>query len=120
MNSAGVVESNSPQAGIDRRRFKRYRFAIPISVHSAEGEVIPAITLEISDGGLSAVLAAPLKIGDKVQLEKLAPGIVSAQVCRQIGKVYAFEFVQLTSDQADKIREECRRLPLFPSNHMGI
>jgi hypothetical protein len=120
MNSVGAVEGNSPAGAIDRRRYRRYRLAIPISVHSVEGTVIPAITLEISDGGLSAVLAAPLKVGDRVQLEKLARGTISAQVCRQIGRVYGFEFLQLTNDQADKIREECRRLPLYPSNQTGI
>jgi len=120
MNSAGAVEGNSPTATIDRRRYRRYRLAIPISVHSAEGALIPAITLEISDGGLSAVVAAPLKVGERVQLERVAPGTISAEVCRQIGRVYGFEFLQLTNDQADKIREECRRLPLYPSNHTGI
>jgi hypothetical protein len=120
MNSAPMVGTNSPTSATDRRRHTRYRLAVPISVHVADGAVIPAITLEISNGGLSAVLAAPLKLGDIVQLENFAPGTVLAHVCRQLGKVYGFEFLHLTDDQANKIREDCRRLPFYPSNHTGI
>jgi hypothetical protein len=120
MNFAPVSGINSPTSATDRRRHTRYRLALPISVHVADGGVIPAITLEISDGGFSAVLAAPVKVGETVHLERIVPGTSSAEVCRQIGKVYGFKFLQLTDDQTNKIREDCRRLPLYPSNHTGI
>ena len=120
MNTSAAPEPDSFSVSFDRRRTKRYRLSVPISVHTAEGPPIPAITLEISDGGLSAVLAAPVKVGAMVQLERVAPGTISAQICRQIGRVYGFEFLQLTREQVSKIRDDCRRLPLYPSNSTGI
>jgi hypothetical protein len=59
-------------------------------------------------------------VGDTVQLEPVAPGTISAQIRRQIGRVYGFEFLQLTKEQASKIQDDCRRLPLYPSNRTGI
>src|SRR5260370_5766955 len=102
MNPTPAPQTDSPSPSFDRRRTRRYRLSVPISVHTADGPAIPAITLEISDGGLSAVLAAPVKVGDTVQLEQVAPGTISAQIRRQIVRVYGCEFLQLTKDHAQK------------------
>ena len=120
MNPTPAPQADSPSVSFDRRHSRRYRLSVPISVHTAEGPAIPAITLEISDGGLSAVLAVPVKVGDTVQLERVAPGTVSALVRRKLGRVYGFEFLKLTKEQANKIQDDCRRLPLYPSNSTGI
>ncbi len=120
MNPTPALPINSPSAALDRRRHPRYRLSVPISVHAPEGPAIPAITLEISAAGLSAVLAVPVKVGDTMQLEGIVAGAVSAQVRRQVGRVYGFEFLQLTPEQSSKIQDHCRILPLYPSNHTGI
>ncbi len=104
----------------DRRRHKRFRFAIPISVRFGDGAPIPAMTLEISEGGLSAVLASPLNLGGTVQLESVAPGAISAQVSHKVGKIYGFEFLKLTEEQATRLRFICGRLPRYPDNKLGI
>jgi hypothetical protein len=120
MHPTPARQINSPIASFDRRTQTRYRLSVPISVHTAAGPPIPAITLEISDDGLSAILSVPVHVGDTVQLEGIAVDMVSAQVRRQIGRVYGFEFPQLTREQASKIQNDCRRLPLYPSNRTGI
>jgi hypothetical protein len=78
------------------------------------------MTLEISERGLSAVFACPLAVGDTVQLEPVADDSVTAQVRHNVGKVYGFEFLQVTEEQTSKIRDDCRRLPLYPPNSMGV
>lgn len=120
MNSALSEQPGSANASVDRRSHKRYRFAAPISVHPSEGPAIAAITLEISERGLSAVLSSPLKIGDSVKIESVVPGKVTAQVRHNVGRVYGFQFVQISEEQTNKLRDDCRRLPLYPPNNMGI
>jgi c-di-GMP-binding flagellar brake protein YcgR len=112
--------SSSSDVPDDRRRYKRYRLATPISIRAGGGPEIPAMTLEISEGGLSAVLASPVEIGDTVELQPVAATTVSAQVRHQVGKVYGFEFLQLTPEQVNSVRDICQKLPLFPRNRMGI
>jgi hypothetical protein len=120
-NSALPEPSASTNTAIDRRRHPRYRFAAPISVRTSESMVIEGMTLEISESGLSAVLSSPVKIGDSVQLEPIASGTVTARVRYNVGKVYGFEFLQISEIQIEKLRDDCRRLPHYPRvNKMGI
>jgi hypothetical protein len=78
------------------------------------------MTLEISEKGLSAILASPLAIGGTVHLEPVAASTVIAQVRYIVGRVYGFEFLHVTAEQTNKLRDDCRRLPLYPPNKMGI
>jgi hypothetical protein len=78
------------------------------------------MTLEISESGLSAVLASPVQLNGTVQLEPVAGGSVTAQVRHNAGRVYGFEFLQITEEQTHKLRDLCRRLPRYPPNKMGI
>jgi hypothetical protein len=55
-----------------------------------------------------------------VQLEPVAAGTVTAEVRHNVGKVYGFAFLQMTGEQTLKLRNECRGLPRFPPNRMGI
>jgi hypothetical protein len=107
-------------ACVNRRSYPRYRLSTPISIHTSDGLTIPAMTLEISEHGLSAVLAFPVKVGGTAQLEPVAESRLTAEVRYSIGRVYAFEFLQVTEEQTHKLLEKCRRLPLYPSNKMGI
>lgn len=78
------------------------------------------MTLEISESGLSAMLASPLKVGDSVRLEPVAAGAVTAQVRHNVGAIYGFEFLQVAEEQIDKLRDTCHRLQRYPPNKRGI
>jgi hypothetical protein len=113
-------QSNPVSTAVNRRRYRRYRLSAPIFVHTSDGLTIPAMTLEISEHGLSAVLASSLKVGGTAQLEPVAENRLAAQVRYIIGKVHGFEFQQVTEEQTNKLRKKCSRLPLYPPNKMGI
>jgi len=108
-----------PENLADRRRHPRYRFSIPLNIHSADGTSIPGISIEISESGLSAITADPLKVDDIVTLEPIA-GRVSARVRRHIGRVYGFEFLNVTSEQTERIRESCKMLPRYLGGSLNI
>jgi hypothetical protein len=120
MESTEAAQPNSANSPADRRRHARYRLAVPISVHTEEGPAIVAMTLEISESGLSAVLSSSVKVGSTVQLEPVGAGTVHATVCHKVGRVYGFEFLQMTEEQTNRLRDECRRLPRYRPNRMGI
>lgn len=104
----------------DRRRHPRYRLSVPITIRSAEGASIPGISIEISESGISAITADPLKVNDTVELEPVAAGRVSALVRHSMGRVYGFEFLNLTADQTQRIKESCKVLTRYQGNTLGI
>jgi hypothetical protein len=104
----------------DRRRHPRYRFSIPLTIRSNDGTAIPGISMEISESGLSAITADSLKINDTVELEPIAGSRVSALVRRCIGRVYGFEFLNLTAEQAERITQSCKLLARYQGNKLGI
>ncbi|MGA2019719.1 MAG: PilZ domain-containing protein, partial [Candidatus Sulfotelmatobacter sp.] len=121
MDSTSAAQPCAASDPSDRRRNTRYRYSAPISVHTSEGLIVRAMTLEISEGGASAMLASPVKIGESVKLEPIASGMVTAQVRHKVGKIYGFQFLQISEAQRDKLRDDCRRLPVYPPNNkMGI
>jgi hypothetical protein len=121
MKSASSGTLNFTQASPERRQHKRFRLSVPISVTGSDAAIIPAMTLEISEAGLSAVLASPLQIGDTVKLYPVAKETLTAQVRHNVGKIYGFEFVKITDEQILRLREICSCLPRYPDhNRMGI
>jgi hypothetical protein len=78
------------------------------------------MTIEISVTGLSAIVSSALNIGDAVELHPIADGIVCAEERHNVGKLYGFEFVGLTAKQRRKIARECRDLPIYNRNSLGI
>jgi PilZ domain len=105
---------------LDRRRHPRYRFSAPVTIRSAAGVAIPGITIEISGSGLSSITAHSLKVNDTVELEPIAGGKVLAVVRRNIGRVYGLEFLNLTAEQTDRIKESCKVLPLYQGTSLGF
>jgi hypothetical protein len=104
----------------DRRRHPRYRYCTPITVVASDGSVVAGMTLEISESGLSAVIGVPLQVGDTTQVEPVAGGTASARIRRNLGKVYAFEFLDLTVEQAKQIRDKCKKLPIYYCQALGL
>jgi hypothetical protein len=121
MSDLSTEPLNLISATDERRRHPRYRLSQPISVKPPEGSPILAITLEISEGGLSAVLASPVSLGGACTICSLGADGLPARVRRKIGKIYGFEFTDLTEMQLSRLREICRRLPRYPvHNRIGI
>ena len=121
MSVGSTTTSSSVAAtGADRRRSVRYRRSAPVTVQVKDGPQIPAMMIEISVSGLSAVLSSPVKVDDVVELCPIAGGTVTAQVRHAVGKVYGFQFLKITQKQVRKITKECQNLPIYRGNHMGI
>ncbi|MFY9978403.1 MAG: PilZ domain-containing protein [Candidatus Sulfotelmatobacter sp.] len=119
MNSTAIGRSPSPVP--DRRRCKRFRLSVPISISGSDASIIPAMTLEVSERGLSAVLASDLKIGETVKLYPLADETWTAQVRHKVGKIYGFEFLDPSNQQVVRLRDICSRLPRYPEgNKLGV
>jgi hypothetical protein len=104
----------------DRRRHRRYRSSVPIIIRSADGVVKRGISIEISESGLSAITSDSLKVDDTVELEPIAGGKAQAVVRRSTGRVYGFEFLNLTAEQIRLITESCKRLPVYKGNSLAI
>ncbi|MFZ0319893.1 MAG: PilZ domain-containing protein [Candidatus Sulfotelmatobacter sp.] len=119
MQTITAVEQPTPDV-LDRRRFPRYRLSTPITVWLPDGSSVRAITLEISESGLSACMSAPLAVGERADLEPVGGGRVHAVVRRQRGTVYGFECLALTEEQLAQVRALCARLPLYGSGTLGI
>jgi PilZ domain-containing protein len=118
--SQPATQDNSGESFPDRRRYPRYRFGALITVRPPGGGAIPAMTLEINESGLSALVGATLKVGDRLELEPIAGGRTSAIVRRTVGRVSGFEFLDLSPEQAQDIRDRCKRLPLFRGEKLGL
>jgi len=104
----------------ERRRHPRFRLSVPITIHRADGVNIPAISMEISQSGMSAITAGSLKIGDAVELEPIVATKLAAIVRRNLGKVYGLEFLNLTPEEIQRITERCRMLPRYRGKLLGI
>ncbi len=113
---AGKMSETMP----DRRRHPRYRFSVPLNIYAADGVAIPSISMEISESGMSAVTAAPLQLGATVELDSILGSKVLALVRRNIGKIYGFEFLNITAEQIRKINESCKKRARYQSGALGI
>ena len=99
--------------GIERRRHSRHRYSSKVEIHRQQGLDVDAMTFELSEGGMSAATPNILTIGEKVEVKPLLGRTVMAIVRRKCGVMYGFEFVELSEETREKIREFCQRLPLF-------
>lgn len=104
----------------DRRRHPRYRYCAPVKVRCADGSEKAAMSLELSESGMSVLLSGALRVGEMVQLEPVAGARVSALVRHNVGKVHGFEFINLTDGQVRQIRASCSLLPIFRAKSLDI
>jgi hypothetical protein len=109
-----------PGASPDRRRHPRYRFSVPLTITGSDGVMMSGISIEISASGLSAIIAESLKLNDTVEIEPIAAVKVLALVRHNIGKIYGFEFLNLTTEQTQRITDSCRMLPQYKGKSLGI
>lgn len=116
----GTSSQGTTVSAIDRRRSPRHRLSTPITVWLPDQTGAAAMTIEISESGLSVCTGVVLVVGEKVDLEPIGGGRVSAIVRRKLGKVYGVEFFSLPGERAQAIRRLCGRLPLFNGGTTGI
>jgi hypothetical protein len=106
----GIAEVK-PHA-VERRRFPRYHYSAPIFIRASalEGR---GMSIEISECGMSLMANVSLLVGDIVELEPVGGETAKAILRRNVGKLYAFEFLSLNTAQVKRIRRTCRRLPAY-------
>jgi hypothetical protein len=103
----------TPEDASDRRRFLRYRFTQPMTIRLEDGSRMPALSVETSAGGMSAMASGSLKVGQKVQLEPVGGGRAWALVRHKLGELYGFEFLELTAEQLRYIEESCKKRGIY-------
>ena len=104
----------------ERRRFPRYHYSAPIAIRPSDGAEVRGISMEISEGGISLLATASLKVGDTVELDPVGGGATKAILRRVVGKLYGFEFIRPGPAQRKQIRKMCQMLPLFQSHALDL
>jgi TonB family protein len=106
--------SGHPSSGYSgvRRRIPRYSVAIPVDItvlRSGAPASIPGRSLDLGEGGVAAVLAAELQLGEWVAVEFLLPNAAQALQTKAVVRHHnhlrcGFEFLGLSGDQRTMIR----------------
>lgn len=112
-------EAKRPPSVVDRRKYTRHRYSKDVEIHlekpGSRYNQYDAVSFEVSEGGMSAATPNILFMGERVQLYPIMGFRVSAIVRRKHGAMYGFEFIELTDEQRETIREKCEELPVFTS-----
>jgi TonB family protein len=106
--------SGHPSTGLSghRRRIPRYSVAIPVDItvlRSGAPASIPGRSLDLGEGGVAAVLAAELQLGEWVAVEFQLPNSAQALQTKAVVRHHnqlrcGFEFLGLSGDQRSMIR----------------
>ncbi len=102
------------------RSFARFAFDIPFAVFLSESASVPLTKgrmLDISLGGVGGSLEEPVVVGQRLWLEFRLPN--AAQAMRVLSKVrhgserrFGFQYLNITPEQRDAIRQACQGLPV--------
>ncbi len=106
-------------SAVERRRTPRCLFSGPMTIRSADGAALHGISVEMSETGMSAMVKGSLTPGETVELEPVAGGRTPAVVRHKLGRLYGFEFVGLSSEQAGRIAENCKKLVRYRHQSRG-
>jgi TonB family protein len=106
--------SGHPSTGVSgvRRRIPRYAVAIPVDItvlRSGAPASIPGRSLDLGEGGVAAVLAAELQLGEWVGVQFQLPDVGQALQTKAVVRHHnqlrcGFEFLGLSGDQRSMIR----------------
>jgi TonB family protein len=109
-----MTASGHPSSGFSgvRRRIPRYSVAIPVDItvlRSGAPASIPGRSLDLGEGGVAAVLAAELQLGEWVAVEFQLPNAAQALQTKAVVRHHnqlrcGFEFLGLSGDQRSVIR----------------
>jgi c-di-GMP-binding flagellar brake protein YcgR len=109
------------QPQVDARRFARCKLDVRVVWVQGHGSTVRGAmgrSVDISEGGISAVLPAKLALGNSSELEFTLPGSkhsirVKVVLRRAEGFAYGFEFVTLSQKQREEIQRACRTLAVL-------
>lgn len=106
--------SGHPSSGFSgvRRRIPRYAVAIPVDItvlRSGAPASIPGRSLDLGEGGVAAVLAAELQLGEWVAVQFQLPNVGQTLQTKAVVRHHnqlrcGFEFLGLSGDQRSMIR----------------
>ena len=98
------------------RRFPRTLVSVPIRLH----HLIPGgisttrgITLDISEGGLGALVQGDLRLGETVEIDLQLPGhsLSTVAIVRHTSNVRSgFEFLGMTPEEKSQIAKTCSQI----------
>ena len=97
----------------DRRKHTRHQLSVPVQLsmtdHPTKGQ---GLTTEISEGGFGATISSSLEVGHRMFVTPIGYNAMLAVVRWIRGSAFGFEFLELSSEQQQMIRDRCRTLPL--------
>ena len=97
------------QHATERRRSPRYRFSEAMAVQCPGGTLMTEISVEISQGGMSAMVNGLLQVGDAAEVYPVAGAPVQARVRHKLGLLYGFEFTEMSAAQLRQIEENWKK-----------
>ena len=107
-HSSSVLKVDT-QHGTERRRSPRYRFSEAVAVQCPGGTLMTGISVEISQGGMSAMVNGLLQVGDTAEVYPVAGAPVQARVRHKLGLLYGFEFTEISAAQLRQIAENWKK-----------
>ncbi len=101
------------------RSFARFALQVAVAAMLSESASIPVSSgtmRDISLGGLGAVLDPAVGVGQRLWLEFRLPQAASAlrllcKVRHNYGERFGLQFLNITPEQRDQIRQACQGLP---------
>jgi c-di-GMP-binding flagellar brake protein YcgR len=100
----------------DRRKHTRYDLSVAIQLSLTDRPTIQGRTTEISEGGFGATISASLDVGHRMVVTLIGYSAMVAVLRWIRGRAYGFEFLELSLEQQQRIRDQCRKLPLHCSS----
>jgi PilZ domain-containing protein len=99
----------------NRRRFPRYRTDLPLRVRTPQNRDLDGCCVVIAEGGLGGILPESIPVGSVVQLWLAVPThprpLELWAIVRCLREIHhGFEFVSLTEDERQSVREFCIQL----------
>lgn len=95
--------------GSSKRRHPRTLYSVPLTLRhlmAGEMQISPGVTLDLSEGGLGAMVQGSLRVGETVEIDLRLPGrnLRAVAIVRHVSTDRSgFEFLGLTSDERLRI-----------------
>jgi hypothetical protein len=106
-NSTKIRETAQKEA--ERRHNLRYLSTETLVIRPVRGSVMTGVSVEISKGGISAMVNGILRIGDTAEMFPVAGGIALARVHHKLGQLYGFEFMEISLEQLGAIERNAKK-----------
>jgi len=80
-----------------------------MAVQCPGGTLMTGISVEISQGGMSAMVNGLLQVGDAAEVYPVAGAPVQARVRHKLGLLYGFESTEISAAQIRQIAENWKK-----------